>query len=77
MTTSWAAVFHGRLLDALRIHTGGTLLAVLATVAAVWSLGSAVHGRMLWRVKESTMLITAAIVVGVSVVQWLGRILTE
>jgi hypothetical protein len=47
MTTAWAHLMRGEWFDACRANLGGTLLGLLAMVAAPWLLGSAVRGRWL------------------------------
>lgn len=48
MTTSWAHTVRGQLPSALKSNTAGTLLAVLALIAAPWGVISGARGRWLW-----------------------------
>lgn len=45
MTTSWAHLVRGELVESLRANTGGTLLGVLNLLAVAWLLLSAARGR--------------------------------
>ena len=47
MTTSWAHVVRGQLIDALRASPGGTLLGALAVLSVPWLAVSAARGRWL------------------------------
>lgn len=47
MTTAWACLVRGRVVDACRANTGGTLLALLAIVATPWLFVSAWRGAWL------------------------------
>lgn len=48
MTTSFALLMHGDLVNSLRANAVGTLLAVFGLVLIPWSLASLLRGRPLW-----------------------------
>ncbi len=77
MTTSWAHLVRGHVLDALRANAGGTLLAALDLAASAWLLASAARRR--WLVRPPGALAGAAIagvVLFVTLVDWALRLWT-
>jgi len=75
MTTSWAHLVRGELTAALVANAGGTLLAVLAMIAGLWSVVTAVRGRYLVGLPGRGAVVTVfVVVVAVTVVQWVWRL---
>ena len=75
MTTAWAYMVRGLWVDACRANVGGTLLGLLAIVAAAWLLGSAAAGR--WCVVKPNGIVAAwigAIVLLVTLIDWAIRL---
>ncbi len=75
MTTSWAYATHGQLSDALRMHVGGTLLAMTAMAVSGGALLAAASGRWPLRQPSEAVLIAmvgvgAALLVG----EWILRL---
>ena len=54
MTTSWAHLVRGQLINAFRANVGGTLLGLLNLLAVPWLLFSSARGRWLGWVPDST-----------------------
>ena len=77
MTTAWANLVRGRLIDALRANVGGTLLGVLDLLAVPWLLLSAARGRWLVWVPNSTAAAwTATLIMIVTLIDWGVRLMT-
>ena len=75
MTTSWAHLVRGELTAAMVANAGGTLLAVLAMMAGLWSVVTAVRGRYLVGLPGRGAVVTVfVVVVLVTVVQWVWRL---
>ncbi|MGE0533718.1 MAG: DUF2752 domain-containing protein [Pirellulales bacterium] len=75
MTTSWAHFVRGQLPSALRANVGGTLLAAIATMFMVWSLVSAVRGRIWLKLPSDRVLVVlAATVITVTLIDWFVRL---
>jgi hypothetical protein len=75
MTTSWAYLVRGKLVQAAAANVGGTLLGVITAVAAIWLLASAVWGRWLGRVPNATLVAwLLAVVAAVTLVDWVIRL---
>ena len=75
MTTSWAWLVRGEVIEACRANVGGTLLAALAIAGVPWLLGSALRGR--WLTRRPNDLTLAGLVGGmllVTLVQWGWRL---
>ena len=77
MTTSWAHLVRGEVIDALGANVGGTLLGVLDLATAGWLLLSAACGRWLGWVPNGT----AAAWLGTSIaivilINWAVRLMT-
>lgn len=78
MTTSWACLTKGRLLEALEANVAGTLLGLIAAVAGPWLLASGAGGR--WFGKPGNEWVALIVVVSVGVValaDWGVRLLLE
>ena len=76
MTTAWAWLVRGEVIEACRTNAGGTLLAVLAIAGIPWLLGSAVRGRWLTRRPDDpTLACLAGIVLLVTLIQWGWRLM--
>lgn len=76
MTTAWANLVHGHPLRALDANLGGTILAALAMLIAPWALVSAARGAWAARPpRERTLVIVAAAIVAITLLDWLGRLL--
>jgi len=77
MTTSWACLTKGRVIEALRANAGGALLALTAAVVGPWALISGLWGR--WFVgppNEKIVLVLACSILGVTLADWGYRMLT-
>ena len=77
MTTSWAWLVRGRLVEAFQANAGGALLGILAAVSAVWLLLSATGGRWFaWKPDATAILITLVLIGVVTLLQWGHRLMT-
>ena len=76
MTTSWSYLVRGQVLSALASNTGGTLLGVLALLAAPWMVISALRGKWFLGIPSEPLVLSAlgAFVV-VTLADWLVRLL--
>lgn len=71
MTTSWAYLMQGQWTRAVEANSGGTLLGLLALLAAPWTLASSVRGRLVWGDPGQRAYIAVVIVVVVvTMMQW-------
>ena len=78
MTTSWACLTKGRVLDSFASNAGGALLAITAAVAGPWSLVSGLRGKWLWGpVNEKTVIVVAGSILAVTLMDWCYRLLTR
>jgi len=76
MTTAWAHLVRGEWVDAGRANLGGTLLGLLAMVAAPWLLGSAVRGHWLGLSPSGTAAAWVSItILLVTLIDWAFRLL--
>ena len=76
MTTSWAAVVRGRLLDGLAANVGGVLLAVAAMVSIIALSSIAVLGHRPWWFPDTNGLAWIAMAIAaVTLIDWLVRTL--
>ena len=76
MTTAWAHLVRGHWVDAFRANVGGALLGILDLIAVPWLFVSAVRGRWLGWVPDSTLLawVIGAIML-VTLVDWGARLI--
>lgn len=75
MTTAWAYTVRGQLHKALGANVGGTLLALLAIVLVPWLAVTSIRGRWLFgRPRDMAIVIVAAVVLGVTLVDWCFRL---
>ena len=75
MTTSWAHMVRGRVLAAMQVNAGGTLLALAAAICGPWLVLSGVRGRWLvGRPAEGLVLATGLTIIVVTLVQWTVRL---
>jgi hypothetical protein len=78
MTTSWSLAMHGRLSDAVRTHASGTLLAAVALVAGLATIGVAARGRTWsWLPGETAVALVALVLAGLVLVEWILRLLVQ
>jgi hypothetical protein len=78
MTTSWALATHGRLVDAVRTHATGTLLAFAALVVGLASTIVAARGRRLaWQGDETIAAGLAVALAGLVLCEWIVRLLSQ
>jgi len=76
MTTAWAYTLDGNLTAALQTNLGGTLLCLLACLAAPWLIISALRGRwLLGRPTLRAIVVTATIVMGLTMLEWARRVM--
>jgi hypothetical protein len=74
MTTSWAYLVRGRLIESLNSNTGGTLVGVIAMLLAPWAVLSGLRGRWFWRpFNDWTALLVTLAVILVTLVDWTVR----
>lgn len=74
MTTSWAYLVRGQILQAAQANLAGLLLGVLAIVTMVWSSGSALWGRLLGGSPRPSLLAAGGVMIAaLALIQWLGR----
>jgi hypothetical protein len=72
MTTSFALLMHGDLVNSLRANAAGTLLALLGLAAIPWSLVSAWRGRYLWIANlDRVVLVLIYLITFIMIVRWL------
>jgi hypothetical protein len=75
MTTSWAYLVRGKIVQAAAANVGGTLLGVITAVAAIWLLANGLWGRWLGLVPNATLLAwLLAGVAAVTLVDWVIRL---
>ena len=76
MTTSWAALVRGRLLEGLAANVGGFLLGVAAMVSIVGLSATAIFGRRPWWYPDTNGLAWGAMVIAtITLIDWMVRIL--
>jgi hypothetical protein len=76
MTTAWADLMHGELIQAFRANSGGLLLAIVSMIAAPWLAFSAVRGRWLaWKPNGTAVGYVSTVIIVVLLVQWGFRLL--
>ena len=74
MTTSWAHLVRGHLVNSLKSNAGGTLVGVIAMLLAPWAVLSGLRGRWFWRSFDDwTALIVTLAVIVVALVDWTVR----
>ena len=75
MTTSWAYLVRGKIVQAAAANVGGTLLGMITAVAAIWLLTSVVWGRWLGLVPNAILVAwLLAVVAAVTLVDWVIRL---
>ena len=75
MTTAWAYLVRGKIVQAAAANVGGTLLGVITAVAAIWLLANGLWGRWLGLVPNATLLAwLLAGVAAVTLVDWVIRL---
>lgn len=78
MTTSWCLATHGRLVDAVRTHATGTLLALAALVAGLVCVIVAARGkRLTWQPGETAIAAVSMAFVGIVICEWIVRMLAQ
>jgi hypothetical protein len=78
MTTSWAYLVRGQIVQAAAANVGGAVLGVLTAVAAIWLLASGFWGRWLGLVPNVTWPTwLLAGVAAVTLVDWVIRLLVS
>ncbi|MBX3412703.1 MAG: DUF2752 domain-containing protein [Pirellulales bacterium] len=78
MTTSWAHTVRGELPSAIAANAGGALLALIAAAGVPWTIASAVRGKLIGGRHVETVLVTLAVVAaGVTMFDWLERLIFE
>jgi hypothetical protein len=74
MTTSWAYLVRGQIVNSMKSNCGGALLGMLVIVMTPWVLISGIRGRWLWTpIGERAALITALTLIGVTLIDWTVR----
>jgi hypothetical protein len=75
MTTSWAYATHGQWSDAVRINTGGTLLAVAAAVTSLGAFVAALRGQWpLRQPSEAAIIASVAVASAMVLGEWMVRL---
>jgi hypothetical protein len=75
MTTSWAHLMRGQVIESARVNTGGLMLGLLSIAASPWLLVSAVRGQWwIGPLDPSWVLAISGVVMLVTLVQWVGRL---
>lgn len=75
MTTSWSLVTKGRVVEAVRTHATGTLLALVALVGALAALVVAARGiRLSWLPGDSALAALAVVLAAAVVGEWIVRL---
>jgi hypothetical protein len=76
MTTAWAHLMRGEVIEAARANLGGELLGLLAAVAAPWLLTSAAAGRWLGVSPNARTAAWVFIpILSATLIQWAFRLL--
>ena len=75
MTTAWAHYVRGQIVQAVTVNTGGTLLALVATIAAAWSLISGCSGRQYGARPLVYGVMAGSVIVVVVLLEWGVRLL--
>ena len=71
MTSSFALLIHGDLLNSLRANFAGTLLASIGLLYLPWSISSVLRGRWVWiRDIEGTLLRLVVLFVAAMLTRW-------
>jgi hypothetical protein len=75
MTTAWANLVRGRLIQAAAANVGGLALGVAALGVGPWALVSGLRGKWLGgRPRESLTVAVTAGIVGVTLIDWAIRV---
>jgi hypothetical protein len=75
MTTAWAWLMRGRVLESLRANACGTLLAVWSLLAIPWLLATAAAGRRLRGTPRAPVVLTIVIaLITLAMLQWGWRL---
>jgi hypothetical protein len=75
MTTSWSHMMRGQVVSAVRVNSGGALLAVVAAVCGPWMLASGVCGRWLWGPpREGPTLAVGLAIIATTLIDWSVRL---
>jgi hypothetical protein len=76
MTTSWAHLMHGQVIESASANTGGLLLALFAIAAGPWMLASGIRGQWwIGALEPQWVLAGSGVVMFVTLVQWIWRLL--
>ena len=74
MTTSWAYLVRGQIVNSVKSNCGGAFLGLVVIVMAPWALASGVRGRWLWRpFNERMALVTALTLISITLIDWSVR----
>lgn len=78
MTTSWAHMTKGHVIESFAANAGGALLALTAVVAGPWSLWSGLRGKWLvGQPNEKIIIVVAGSILAVTLMDWSYRLLTR
>jgi hypothetical protein len=76
MTTSWAHLIRGEILNSFRVNAGGAILAVLAIAAIPWLVIAAIRGRAFaWTPRGNVVAWTGVVLLAVVLLQWGCRLI--
>ena len=75
MTTAWAHLIRGQLVDSFHANCGGALLAIVSMVVAPWMLISGLVGRWIVRPPNEWVVVAVAVaILLVTLVDWAVRL---
>jgi hypothetical protein len=71
MTTSWAHVVRGQIVDAMRANVAGAVLAMASVTSVPWLIGTVVLGRRIGAFSpEGVLAIVLSVVVVLAMAEW-------
>ncbi|WP_425616348.1 DUF2752 domain-containing protein [Anatilimnocola sp. NA78] len=75
MTTSWAHLMRGQVIQSAMANTGGCLLGMMAVLGTPWMLASGLRGRWLFGpLAAEWLLVSIGTIFAITTVQWLWRV---
>jgi hypothetical protein len=68
-------MMRGQVVSAVRVNSGGALLAVVAAVCGPWMLASGIRGRWLWGPpREGPTLVVGLAIIATTLIDWSVRL---
>jgi hypothetical protein len=75
MTTSWAYLTRGNVMQSLAVNTGGTLLAIAAAITGPWLVASGVRGRWFGQPPHEYVIVGICVTVSLVIfIDWVLRL---